>query len=185
MTRRFRDHIDTPVGRIALVVDEQGRLNAAGFVEGHLRPQPGLALETEPADDPCGVSSRLRAYFAGDLQALDELDLALTGTVFQRQVWAALREIPPGRTWSYGRLASHMGRPKAVRAVGSANAANPAVVIVPCHRVIGADGALSGYAGGVGRKVWLLTHEGVDGPWQEDAKAEAAQRWLISPPAAT
>ena len=187
MTRRFRDHIDTPGGRIALIVDERGRLNAAGFMEGHKRPQPGLDLEAEPAVDPFGVTTRFHAYFAGDLSALDDLDVHLVGTAFQREVWAALREIPLGQTWSYGQLATHIGRPKAVRAVGSANGANPAAVIVPCHRVIGADGSLTGYAGGLTRKVWLLTHEGVGGGWQEAPdtadQADAAQQELFAPAA--
>ena len=165
MTRRYRDHIDTHLGRFALIADETGRICACGFVEGHRRPQPGLALTAELAVDPFGLTTRFRAYFDGDLRALDPVDVALAGTAFQREVWAALREIPLGETWSYGQLAQHIGRPRAVRAVGSANGANPASILVPCHRVIGADGKLAGYSGGLSRKVWLLSHEGVGGPW--------------------
>jgi methylated-DNA-[protein]-cysteine S-methyltransferase len=95
------------------------------------------------------------------VRALDALPVATGGSAFQREVWAALRRIPVGATWSYGKLADDIGKPKAVRAVGLANGANPISVIVPCHRVIGAGGALTGYAGGLARKRWLLEHEGV------------------------
>jgi methylated-DNA-[protein]-cysteine S-methyltransferase len=98
---------------------------------------------------------------AGDIASLDGIPTESDGTPFQREVWAALRQIPAGETWSYGRLAAHIGRPAAVRAVGLANGANPIGVVVPCHRVIGASGGLTGYAGGLERKRWLLAHEGV------------------------
>jgi methylated-DNA-[protein]-cysteine S-methyltransferase len=111
--------------------------------------------------DPFGFSSRVRAYLAGDLQALDDIPVDAGGTDFQRQVWAALRRVPAGTTTSYGQLAAALGRPGAARAVGLANAQNPVAVVVPCHRVIGADGSLTGYAGGLHRKRWLLQHEGV------------------------
>ncbi len=115
----------------------------------------------EPASDPLGAVAAMRAYLAGDLVALDRLPVDGGGTPFQREVWAALREIPAGTTWSYKRLAEHIGRPAAVRAVGLANGSNPLGIVVPCHRVIGADGSLTGYGGGLPRKRWLLEHEGV------------------------
>ncbi len=101
----------------------------------------------------------LAAYFEGELDAIDALPTATAGTDFQRQVWAALRLIPTGLTVSYGRLAAKLGRPAAVRAVGLANGANPIAIVVPCHRVIGADASLTGYGGGLDRKRWLLAHE--------------------------
>jgi methylated-DNA-[protein]-cysteine S-methyltransferase len=106
----------------------------------------------------------LEAYVGGDLHAIDTIPVDLGGTPFQQQVWAALRQIPAGATWSYSRLAAHIGAPYAVRAVGAANGRNPAGVIVPCHRVIAADGTLCGYGGGLPRKRWLLEHEGVSLP---------------------
>ncbi len=165
--RLFIDHIDTPLGRLAVVADEGHRLRAVGWTDGHARmerqlsgradPGPGVAL-VERAN-PGGLSAALRAYFDGDLAAIDRLPVVFDGTEFQRRVWAALREIPCGETCSYGDLALRIGNPKAVRAVGLANGANPIGIVVPCHRVIGADGSLTGYGGGVERKNWLLEHE--------------------------
>jgi methylated-DNA-[protein]-cysteine S-methyltransferase len=109
--------------------------------------------------DPFGLTTRLAAYFAGDIWVIDDIRTATAGTVFQREVWRALRIIPAGHTISYGELARRIGRPKAVRAVGLANGANPIGVVVPCHRVIGANGSLTGYGGGLHRKEWLLAHE--------------------------
>jgi methylated-DNA-[protein]-cysteine S-methyltransferase len=103
----------------------------------------------------------LQKYFAGDCHALDAVVVELNGTPFQRKVWDALREIPAGSTLSYADLARRIGEPRAIRAVGAANGANPVAVIVPCHRVIGTDGTLTGYGGGLDRKQWLLAHEGV------------------------
>jgi O-6-methylguanine DNA methyltransferase len=107
------------------------------------------------------VRDAIAAYFAGDLTALDRVPVKTNGTTFQKDVWSALRSIPAGETVSYGALAARIGRPRAVRAVGLANGRNPVGVIVPCHRVIGANGTLTGYAGGVERKRALLAHEGV------------------------
>jgi methylated-DNA-[protein]-cysteine S-methyltransferase len=106
------------------------------------------------------VARRLDAYFAGDLQALDEVAIDPGGTAFQGAVWAVLRRVPAGQTTTYAALARTIGSPRAVRAVGAANAANPIWLIIPCHRAIGSDGRLVGYAGGVERKRWLLEHEG-------------------------
>jgi len=102
----------------------------------------------------------VRAYFAGDLHALDALPVRVGGTPFETAVWQTLRQIPVGETWSYAQLAKALDRPKAVRAVGRANGRNPVALVVPCHRVIGADGRLVGYGGGLERKAWLLRHEG-------------------------
>ena len=102
----------------------------------------------------------VRAYFAGEIAALEGLPVRVRGTPFETSVWQALRRIPVGHTWSYGQLAAALDRPKAVRAVGRANGRNPVALVLPCHRVIGSDGRLVGYGGGLERKVWLLRHEG-------------------------
>jgi methylated-DNA-[protein]-cysteine S-methyltransferase len=104
-------------------------------------------------------SRRVQAYFEGDLAALHDIPVRADGTAFQRQVWGALRQIPAGRTTTYGRLAARIGRPTAPRAVGLASGANPIAIVVPCHRLIGVDSRLTGYAGGLERKEWLLRHE--------------------------
>lgn len=119
----------------------------------------GVRLEEGRAPSP--ARRALEAYLAGDLRALERVASETGGTPFQREVWRALREIPAGCTVSYGALAARIGRPAAVRAVGLANGANPVGVVVPCHRVIGANASLTGYAGGLSRKHWLLAHEGV------------------------
>jgi methylated-DNA-[protein]-cysteine S-methyltransferase len=107
------------------------------------------------------LADRLKAYFDGDFRALDRISVDPVGTPFQRDVWRALLRIPAGQTWSYAELARAVGRPDAVRAVGAANGANPIPIVIPCHRVIGTDGRLVGYGGGLERKRWLLEHEGV------------------------
>lgn len=115
----------------------------------------------EPGEDPGGVVSVLARYFDGDLASLDEVDVELHGTSFQQRVWNALRTVTPGTTASYAELAGRVGAPAAVRAVGAANGANPVAVVLPCHRIIGSNGSLTGYGGGLERKRWLLHHEGV------------------------
>ena len=105
------------------------------------------------------VRAVLTRYFDGELAVLDAVAVELNGTGFQKQVWQALRRIPAGSTLSYGELARRIGEPAAVRAVGAANGANPVALVVPCHRVIGSDGTLTGYGGGLDRKEWLLSHE--------------------------
>ena len=117
-------------------------------------------FRVEAAHDPNGLTSAIGAYFAGDLAAIDNLPVCTAGTSFQREVWNALRTISCGTTVSYGQIAERIGRPTAVRAVGLANGSNPICVVVPCHRVIGANGSLTGYGGGIERKRWLLEHEG-------------------------
>jgi methylated-DNA-[protein]-cysteine S-methyltransferase len=121
------------------------------------RRYPGFALERQP--DPNGFTHRLRRYFDGNAAALDPIQVETGGTLFQQSVWLALREIPLGTTISYGELAARIGRSSAARAVGSANSLNPVGIVLPCHRVIGSSGALTGYAGGMHRKQWLLDHE--------------------------
>ncbi len=158
--RLLIDHIDTPLGRLALVADDGGRLRAVGWTDGHARMERHLHGHTlARSGNPGGLTAALRAYFDGDLAAIEGLPVAFVGTEFQRRVWGALREIPCGETRSYGEIARRIGSPGAVRAVGLANGANPVGVVVPCHRVIGADGTLTGYGGGVERKRWLLEHE--------------------------
>jgi methylated-DNA-[protein]-cysteine S-methyltransferase len=159
--RRFIDHLDTPVGRLA-IVSEGGSLCAVGWTDGHARMERTLddPRSLVPASNPGGLTAALRAYFAGDLAAIEDLPVKETcGTDFQRTVWRALREIPCGETISYGELARRIGNPRAVRAVGLANGANLVGIVVPCHRVIGHDGTLTGYGGGLERKRWLLEHE--------------------------
>lgn len=155
------DHIDTPLGRLALLVDDDEQLRVVGWTEGHARVDKQLQLDgVRPGENPGGCSAALRAYFDGDVQVLAGLRVAPHGTPFQQSVWNALREIPCGTTTTYGELAVRIGNPKAVRAVGLANGANPVGIVVPCHRVIGSDGSLTGYGGGLERKRWLLQHEG-------------------------
>lgn len=160
----------TPLGRIALHalgevlvgVTLDGNTSSESGVVRHLSRHLG-PFTTRIHDDAAGAASRLARYFGGDMAALGEQPVRLYGTAFQCQVWEALREIPPGTTWSYARLAEHVTRPRAVRAAGAANGANPVSLFVPCHRVIAANGSLWGYGGGLARKAWLLRHEGVRG----------------------
>jgi methylated-DNA-[protein]-cysteine S-methyltransferase len=120
---------------------------------------PGTPIDADP--DPAGAAAALARYFEGDLGALDGIEVELNGTPFQRRVWDALRVIRAGTTCSYSDLARRIHAESAVRAVGAANGANPVALVVPCHRVIGSNGSLTGYGGGIDRKRWLLRHEGV------------------------
>lgn len=147
--------LDSPVGPVWVAVDDDGAVTAVQFGEPDVPAGPSAASEA--------AATQLREYFAGERTDF-ELTLAASGTPFQHRVWAALCEIPFGVTWSYGELATHIGQPTASRAVGLANRRNPIAVVVPCHRVIGASGTLTGYAGGVERKRWLLDHESGDQP---------------------
>ena len=159
------DRVSTPVGEVLLVTDGEGAVRALDFADyedrmtGLLaRHAPGASLTAGRA--PERVRAAVERYIGGDLRALDGLPVTTGGTDFQRSVWKALRAIPAGETRTYGQLAAAIGSPKAVRAVGLANGRNPVALIVPCHRVIGANGTLTGYAGGLERKRWLLQHEG-------------------------
>jgi methylated-DNA-[protein]-cysteine S-methyltransferase len=121
-------------------------------------------VDAREGDARPALIDALDGYFDGQIDALEDVPWATAGTDFQQKVWSALCEIPAGETWSYGQLARHIGSPRAVRAVGLANGSNPVAIVVPCHRVIGADGTLTGYGGGLERKEWLLKHEGAIAP---------------------
>lgn len=160
------DRIPTPIGIALVAVDAEGNMRAFDWddYEARLRRLMdryygvgGVRLVEGRA--PTSIRRALSAYFEGNVEALEVIPVKTGGTTFQREVWAALRTIPAGRTLSYGGLAERIGRPKAVRAVGLANGANPIGLVVPCHRVIGANGSLTGYGGGIERKRWLLAHE--------------------------
>ena len=153
----FCDRTSTPVGEMNLVCDGEGCLHLYGWYE-HSK-LPSRFSDATPRRDPFGLSTAMGDYFRGDVTVIDKLPVVFSGTPFQVKVWNALRTIPAGQTTSYGALAKEIGEPKAVRAVGLANGANPVAVIVPCHRVIGSDGSLTGYGGGLERKKWLLAHE--------------------------
>ncbi len=160
------DRIESEIGELLVVCDGES-LCILDFAGCEPRMTASLAaryggVHLKDADDPLGFGTRIREDLAGDLDALDDIPVATGGTDFQRRVWPALRAIPVGTTISYGGLAKRLGKPGASRAVGMANSLNPVAIVVPCHRVIGADGRLTGYAGGLERKRWLLAHEGVD-----------------------
>ncbi len=169
-------HYSAPVGGLLLVTDGD-TLRALDFADFEPRMRTLLtrhygAVTLVDGDAPPAITAALDAYFAGDATALDALPVATGGSDFQRSVWAALRAIPAGTTTGYGALAASLGKPGAARAVGLANGANPIGIVVPCHRVIGANGTLTGYAGGVARKEWLLRHEGA--PVQPRSSPSAA-----------
>lgn len=169
MSERLRlvlDRLQTPIGEMLVIADRAGNLRLTVWVD-HDREMDRLLASyygkdgfvLENSVDRLDASRALAAYFDGDLLAIDSLPVRANGTVFQQDVWSALRTIPCGTTISYAHLARQIGRPDAVRAVGMANGANPIGVVVPCHRVIGANGKLTGYGGGIERKAWLLRHE--------------------------
>lgn len=159
--------ISSPMGDMLLVTDEQDRMRALSFATEPARLHRLLRqhhgdYELVVAAHKSAAISRLQAYFCGDLQALDDIVVASGGSAFQQQVWAALRQIPPGHMLSYGQLAARLGHPSGARAVGSANASNPIAIVVPCHRLVANNGDLRGYAWGLERKRWLLAHEGAE-----------------------
>ena len=168
MTETFRlSRIPTPVGDMLIAVDDQDRLRVLDW-DSHVERMerlmeryygPGAVALAETESDHA-VRAKLVAYVDGEISAIDDIATQTPGTGFQHRVWTALREIPAGQTWSYGQLAAHVGEPGAARAVGLANGSNPIGIVVPCHRVIGANGTLTGYGGGIDRKRWLLRHEG-------------------------
>jgi methylated-DNA-[protein]-cysteine S-methyltransferase len=163
------EHVPSPVGNLTLLTDESGKIRILEFNDSREdRFRQSLARQFGPdgvdlaeSYAPSSARRALEAYFDGELTAIDALEVEASGTPFQREVWAALRGIRVGSTISYGQLAVQLDRPKAVRAVGVANGANPIAIVVPCHRVIGSDASLTGYGGGLERKRWLLEHEGV------------------------
>lgn len=160
--------IDSPVGPLTITAEDGALTGLHMHRQRHFPAIPATAEHDDAALAP--VVEQLRAYFAGELTAF-ELTLDLRGTPFQRRVWGALQEIPYGETISYGELARWVGNPNASRAVGTANGHNPVAIVVPCHRVIAADGGIGGYGGGLDRKTWLLQHEAAHRPG-------AAQGWL-------
>ncbi len=160
------ERLETPTGPILIVTDDEDRLRVLDWEDHDERMKRLLqrhygadAIQLRERKNPSPARRALQAYFIGDINALTGLAIALKGTDFQRSVWEALRRIPAGRTISYGVLANWIGRPTATRAVGLANGANPIAIVVPCHRVIGANATLTGYGGGLERKRWLLAHE--------------------------
>lgn len=160
------DTVDSEIGSIFVVSDGQA-LCALDYADYQDRMNTLLttrygSFHCKRVTDPQGISYQLRAYLEGHYAALDSIEVNPGGTTFQRQVWSALRTIAPGATITYGELAQQLGKPTAYRAVGMANSLNPVAIVIPCHRVIGANSALTGYAGGLIRKQWLLQHEGVD-----------------------
>lgn len=166
--------VPTPVGEVLVALDAEGSVRALDFHDYEPRLRTLLARRwgaVELVDGPAPIAVRraLDAYFDGDVRAFDRLRLKTGGTAFQRAVWAALSTIPAGTTETYAGLARRIGSPKAVRAVGLANGANPIAIALPCHRVIGSEGRLTGYAGGLERKRALLAHE-----------AEMAQRQAVA-----
>jgi len=162
--RYFFEKIASPVGELLLIADEAGLLRVLEFHDKSDRWRPLLARRFRDAEmiekaDAFGHASTMKRYFDGDIEAIEELKVKAAGSAFQLAVWKALRQIPAGATTSYGAIAKKLDRPEASRAVGLANGANPIAIVVPCHRVIGADGSLTGYGGGLPRKRWLLAHE--------------------------
>ena len=161
------DRIETPIGQMMILIDHDGNLRAADWADYEERMHRLLQLHygkngfrLEPTRNPNGLSETMRSYFAGELRAIAAVPVRTAGTQFQRDVWQALRQIASGTTISYSELAKRIGRPDAIRAVGLANGSNPIGIVVPCHRVIGSNGSLTGYGGGIERKRWLLRHEG-------------------------
>lgn len=159
--------IDSPVDRLSLATDEQGRLRGIcwgddGLKKAMRREYPDA--EMVEGETPCDVLAGLEAFFGGDMTAFDRIPWSLAGATagdgFQARVWRALADIPAGQTISYGEMARRAGEPGAAQAAGVALNRNPIAVVLPCHRVVGADGAMVGFGGGLERKTWLLRHEG-------------------------
>lgn len=158
--------LDTPLGDFELVSDRQGRLRAAEFADRRHRLDRSLGLRFRAGGydlargvTPADIRTALDDYFSGDIASLDCIPVVLDGTEFQNAVWTALRMVEVAGPITYSTLAARLGKPRAVRAVGAANGANPLSIVVPCHRLVGTDGALTGYGGGIARKRWLLDHE--------------------------
>jgi methylated-DNA-[protein]-cysteine S-methyltransferase len=158
------DRYKSPLATLLVITDEEGNLRALDFADNELRIRRMLSelygdYKLEKGEASESIKRALDAYFDGNLDALDDIRIATDGTPFQRTVWKALRKIKSGTTKSDGQLAASIGRPTASRAVGAANGSNPISIVVPCHRVIGSNGTLTGYGGGLPRKQWLLDHE--------------------------
>jgi methylated-DNA-[protein]-cysteine S-methyltransferase len=179
MPMRFRlDRCPSPIGSILMISDDDGNVRALDFEDYEPRMHQLLRLQcgdhtVSKGPAPATAKQAIEAYFDGELDRLATVPIRMGGTAFQRDVWDALRAIPAGTTMSYGRLAANLGRPKASRAVGMANGSNPIAIVVPCHRVIGSDGSLTGYGGGLPRKHWLIRHEH---EWSDGAEAGLVTR---------
>ncbi|MCK1393301.1 methylated-DNA--[protein]-cysteine S-methyltransferase [Bradyrhizobium sp. 1] len=161
------DRLTTPIGIALLVTDADGALRALDWEDYEHRMRELLRLHYGAVDlsnqtAPTEMRTALSRYFEGDLGQLASVAWRIAGTPFQQKVWTALAKIPAGTTMSYGAMAAGIDMPKAIRAVGHANGSNPISVVLPCHRLIGADGSLVKYGGGLERKRWLLRHEGVE-----------------------
>ena len=157
------DRVATPIGTALVVTDEAGALRAFNWTDYEPAMQAWIARaypRARRAEGRGPLRPILEAYFGGERDALAAAPWKAWGTPFQLAVWDLLCAIPAGETWTYAQLAERVGRPTAVRAVGHANGANPVALFVPCHRVIGSNGSLTGYGGGLPRKEWLLAHEG-------------------------
>ncbi len=157
------DTLETPIGAVRIVALE-GELVFVDFADNAARMEALLAkrfgtFTLLEANNPFGFTEKLGRYFQGNLEAVRDLAVSTGGSAFQQSVWGTLGQIPAGETWSYAQLARRIGNPAAVRAVGATNGLNPISIVLPCHRVIGSSGALTGYAGGLQRKKWLLEHE--------------------------
>lgn len=154
---RLWEMLESPIGVLLVVVSDTG-VKRIDFVDHNTKSV--LARNTARQQHPIlkDALQQLTEYFNGSRTAFS-LPLNLSGTEFQQQAWLALARIPYGHTMTYGEQAASIGRPKAVRAIGAANSKNPVAIVLPCHRVIGADGSLTGYAGGMDKKIWLLDHE--------------------------
>ncbi|NVJ90962.1 MAG: methylated-DNA--[protein]-cysteine S-methyltransferase [Methylocystaceae bacterium] len=166
MITLYEEVFETPCGPLSIVFDGDETLLHLDFPDQGDRQTRLLSRRYKKFELLRGESQYIKrhimAYMAGDFTALDKIKCDLGGTDFQRRVWLALQSIPVGQTQSYRDLAMRLGNPKAVRAVARANALNPISLIYPCHRVIGSNGKLTGYAGGLARKEWLLKHEGAN-----------------------
>ncbi|WP_135080994.1 methylated-DNA--[protein]-cysteine S-methyltransferase [Terasakiella sp. SH-1] len=164
MIQLYSETFPSPCGELSIVFNEQETLLHLDFPDQGTRQEKLLTKRFGRFEMSKGeshlIKTQILAYLTGDLTALDEIPCQTEGTDFQKQVWHALKAIPCGQTWSYKQLAQHINNPKAIRAVARANALNPISLIYPCHRVIGSNGTLTGYAGGLKRKEWLLRHEG-------------------------
>ena len=164
--RLIRSWLETPVATLQIVVDEDAVVRVLDFDNDSPRTRRLMKIHyadipVVEGETPKTIRAAFDRYFAGELGALADIPWRVAGTDFQRQVWQALTEIPAGETRTYSQQAARIGRPAAVRAVGLANGANPIGIVIPCHRVIGSGGALTGYGGGIERKRWLLNHEGM------------------------
>lgn len=171
------EELDSPIGRLRLSADARG-LTRLSLPNDTTAPRCGAGAGEAARRHVTAAARALDEYFAGRRRHFDDLALRPSGTPFQELVWRALLEITFGRTESYGGLARRIGRPGAARAIGRANHVNPIAIVIPCHRVIGADGSLTGYGGGLQAKRWLLAHEGSECPSLFDSEpADAAAGW--------